>query len=152
MRQHVCGQKRLLARSAIEYRNLGGASAKPRAEPRGIVTRQLLRDESSANTGKHVAHSAGRHSGIAGRVVAERMMTFRDNCAAAFEEKSYRIFPAKAFRNLRPRLLLPQRRFVCISPGCGVSNRGPLQRFSAAALPERTLSASASTTIGCRAD
>ena len=32
-------------------------------------------------------------------------MTFRDDCAAAFKEKSYRIFPAKAFRNLRARFL-----------------------------------------------
>ena len=106
MRQHVGGQKRLLARSAIEYRNLGGASAKPCAEPGGIVTRQFLRDESRGNSGKHVAHSAGRHSGIAGRVVAERMMTFRDDCAAAFEEKRHRIFRAKAFCDLRARLLL----------------------------------------------
>ena len=117
--QHIGGQKRLFARSAIENRNLGGASAKPRAEARGIIARQFLRNESSANTGKHVTHSAGRHSRIAGRVVAERMMTFRDDCAAALEKKRNRIFRAKAFCDLRTRLLLRSKdSFYFARVGC----------------------------------
>src|SRR5437016_614050 len=84
MREHVAGEQRFLAGALLKDRNLGGASADPRSDTTRVVDRQFAPDQSGADAGQNIAHSAARHSGIAGRVVADRFPTLADDCATSF--------------------------------------------------------------------
>ena len=108
---------------------------------------KLLRDQRCANSGEDVAHSAGRHAGIAGRVVARGAAVFAHDGAAAFEQKrDWKLAAQKrvAVSTRDDSFALANRRFI--SPGCGVSNRGPLRASRTARCSDAMLRPSASTT------
>src|SRR4051812_25853982 len=87
MIEHIPWQQGFLARAELEHRNFSSAPAYPRTDARGIEQRQLLRDQRGANAGEHVAHSAGRHSGMTGRIVTQRFAKLAHDRSAAFQQK-----------------------------------------------------------------
>src|SRR6476620_384001 len=89
MIEDIARQYRLLALAALENRDFCGAPTQPRANSRRIVQRQTLSQQASAHTGKNIAHSAGSHSRITGRVIAQWATTFGHDGAAALEQKCH---------------------------------------------------------------
>ena len=113
----------------MKNRDFRGAPAYPCAESRRIIKRQTLSSQTSADSGENIAHSAGGHSWIAGRVIAQRAIPFSHDRPAAFQQKRHRKTMAEFRCRFGARLFLSgESRFI--SPGCGVSKRSPLQRLS----------------------
>ncbi len=87
--QNITGQQRLLALAIVKNRDLGCTPAYPRTDSRRIVQRKALSEQTGANPGENIAHSSCSHSGIACRVVAQRLTALRYDRATAFEQKCY---------------------------------------------------------------
>lgn len=77
--------------SASGHRDLGGASADPRAHDSGVNERETLCDQGSASSGEHVTHSAARHARMSGRIEYWLQVGLANDCSRSFEEEGYGI-------------------------------------------------------------
>ena len=85
--KNVARQNGLLALAFLENRNLGRTPTGPCADSSRVVKRQPLPNQCGTNTGENIAHSASRHSRIAGGIVAEWPFAFGHDRARAFVEE-----------------------------------------------------------------
>ena len=99
MSEHVAGQQRFFACAVLKDRHLGGAAAGPGSDPPRVVHRQFASGQTRGHAGQDVAHSAARHSRIAGGVVTDRFPALAHDGTTSFEEQRNRKLIAKIPRD-----------------------------------------------------
>src|SRR5207249_6697333 len=75
-------------------------------DSRRVIEGETLSNQTGANSGENIAHSAAGHPGIASRVIAQRPTAFSHDRATAFEQKCYRKTIAEPGRCFGARFLL----------------------------------------------
>lgn len=69
--------------------DLRRAAAEPSANGSGVVSRDLLCEESAQHTAENISHATGGHAGMTGAVEAGGLSVMSDDGAGTFEQKRH---------------------------------------------------------------